>query len=170
MAPTTFYRVVDGTSQSRLDRYGHLLAADSTSYVTFKPRGAEEKENLETEFLNHMDWRNREDTVFISVYSDEEKAWAEAQRRVRAGREKVLILKIDVSKRAPERMEYRNVRKLAAKLGVTIHGRAWHNSHYEYVFLHRTRARAIVRAYLLKRKGTAGMRFVVRVDRLHRRS
>ena len=85
--------------------------------------------------------------MFLSVYSDRETAWAEAKRRERRGRVEVRILEIDVSQCPKGTMQYRNVRKLAKKLGVWIPDEAWHNSLYEYVFLHRIPSDAIVQEF-----------------------
>lgn len=149
MAPTTFYRVVDEFSQTRVAGYG-LLAADSRSFITFEPRNNTKRRlSLEMELHNHLNWANREPTVFISVYSDQDTAWAEARRRERSGRTKVTVMTINVSKCAfdctHKRLEYRNVRKLASKLEIWIDDGAWHNSEHEWIFLHRIPSHAIVR-------------------------
>lgn len=144
MAGTTFYRVIDETSQSRFtNRYG-LLAADSRTPATFDPRNCTERAIVRTELDNHLHWARDVPTVFLSVYSDRETALAEANRREKRGRVEVRILEIDVSQCPKGTMQYRNVRKLAKKLGVWIPDEAWHNSLYEYVFLHRIPSGAIV--------------------------
>jgi hypothetical protein len=147
MAGTTFYRVIDETSQSRFtNRYG-LLAADSRTPATFDPRNHRERARVRTELDNHLYWARDVPTVFLSVYSDRKTARAEAKRRERRGRVEVRILEIDVSQCPKRTMQYRNVRKLAKKLRVRIPDEAWHNSLYEYVFLHRIPSDAIVQEF-----------------------
>jgi hypothetical protein len=48
----------------------------------------------------------------------------------------VIIYKIDMDD-ACERVEYRDVRRLAKKLNLWIEEEAWHNSEHEWIFLNR---------------------------------
>ena len=76
------------------------------------------------------------------MYCDEEVAFREAERRVGEGRKDVRVYKIITQK--TERMEYRNIRLLAERLGLYIPERAWNNSKYEYIVLHHIPDSAIV--------------------------
>jgi len=64
-----------------------------------------------------------------------ETARKEAMRRKKEGKRNVTITVIDTSK-PRRRVEYRNARGLASRLGCEIPEQAWHNSKYEWLFLH----------------------------------
>jgi hypothetical protein len=82
-------------------------------------------------------------TVLISTYSKEEVASREADRRVREGKKKVVVYKID-SRKKDRPMEYRELRPLMLKLGLEIPERAWNNSKYEYVVLYNVPESAVL--------------------------
>jgi hypothetical protein len=93
--------------------------------------------------MNHLDWSNRRPTPFISMYNDETVAVEEAERRKRRGMKNVTITVVDVEK-VRGRVQYRNVRRLLARQrGRWIPEKAWHNSEYEYIFLHHIPDRAV---------------------------
>ena len=145
MAPRKYWRVQDEHSQSRYDERWGMLAGDPHSSIDFNPRGWEEEDVFINELENHLDWGNREPTVFISVYTDEDRAYEEAERRMERGRQQVVVHEI-----VPLRdhsMEYRSVRGLAEWWGVEIPEEAYRNSEYEYVFLHQIVPEAVVRTH-----------------------
>jgi len=78
---------------------------------------------------------NRVPMPFISMYCDKIAAFRGAERRVRDGKKDVRVYTINM-RRSDERVEYRNIRLLAEKLGFEIPERALNNSEYEYVLLH----------------------------------
>ncbi|KAL8299185.1 hypothetical protein RB601_003617 [Gaeumannomyces tritici] len=127
-----FYRVEDEDSRRRIAP-GSGFYAPGESEVGFENGW---------ELVAHLDWRNREPTSFISVYSRKDVALREAHRRKRQGKRDVTVTEIDVSL-APWRLEFRNMRRLCASLEVYIETEAWHNSEYEWVFLHCIPKRAI---------------------------
>lgn len=138
-APRVFYRVEDADSGAYfIDEQG-ILAADTDTVVYFGDKGP----TLLDMFEEHLDWSNRYPTPFISTYSNEDVAWREAHRRIRQGKDEVKVYKID-TRETRERVEYRNVRKLARSLGFRIQDNAWNNSEYEWIFLHRIPYDAVV--------------------------
>jgi hypothetical protein len=131
MAPRVFYRVEDADSSARyLDGEG-IFAADIDTVVYFGNMG----DALFDQVEQHLKWRNRNPTPFISTYCDESAARREAERRDRQGKKNVKIYKIDMDD-TPERREYRDVRRLARNLRLRIETNAWHNSEHEWIFLH----------------------------------
>ncbi|EOA85396.1 uncharacterized protein SETTUDRAFT_42465 [Exserohilum turcica Et28A] len=130
-APHILYRVEDESSRARYIDDTGIFAEDTDTDVNFTAK----TNTLLHLIAQHLDWRNREATPFISMYSDEDVAWREAERRVRTGKQDVRIYKIDTYA-CEERTEYRNIRLLAKKLGLYIHEEAWNNSMHEYIFLH----------------------------------
>lgn len=131
MAPRVFYRVEDADSGARFVKKVGILAADTDTVVDFEG----EQAALPDQVKRHLDWGNRIPTPFISTYSSEFTARNEAERRLRRGKVDVTIYKID-TRSTHKRVEYRDVRRLADKLRVTIQDEAWHNSKYEWIFLH----------------------------------
>ncbi len=139
MTPYIFYRVEDRDSRAQyLDQEG-IFAEDTNTEVDLFGSSRRLCSQLE----NHLDWGSRIPTVFISAYCDEEVAWSEANRRVRDGKEGVVVHTIDIRKR-DRPVEYRNIRLLAKRLGVWIPECAWNNSKYEYIFLHHVPESAVV--------------------------
>jgi hypothetical protein len=122
---------------------GDIFAADRRSWVDFGARCGRAGARLERYLRNHLRWSNTTKTPFISTYADKGTAFREALRRVREGMENVTISIID-PRRARPRVEFRNVRGLAENLRYEIPDKAWHNSKFEYIFLHRIPACAIV--------------------------
>lgn len=131
MAPNIFYRVEDKHSRAQYIEDEGIFAEDIDTSVNFRRLGT----NLLHQIEQHLDWSNRNPTPFISMYSDKYVAQREAERRVLSGKKDVRIYKIDTYA-SEERMEYRNIRLLAQKLGLFIFHEAWHNSEHEYIFLH----------------------------------
>jgi hypothetical protein len=138
MAPRVFYRVEDADSSARYVDGKGILAADTKTVVNFGDKG----DTLLRQVKQHLHWGNRRPTPFISTYCDESAALREADRRV--GRDKdVTVYKIDMDD-THERVEYRDVRRLATKLGLRIEPNAWHNSKHEWIFLRHVPDEAVV--------------------------
>jgi hypothetical protein len=142
------YRVEGHLSLVRTSTRRGAVAADVESWVDFGASTDYELAQLTGQLDNHLEWRNRTKTPFISTYDNYPAAYEEALRRKRSGWKNVTIIVIDI-REAGCRVEYRNVRKLAKKLGYRIPDRAWRNSEFEYIFLHRIPASAIMRVIKL---------------------
>ena len=139
MAPSILYRVEDKDSRAQYSVGGGIYAEDRNTPANI--RGA--SWGLYNELKNHIDWKSRTPTVFISAYYKEEVALREAHRRVRDGKEEVVVYQIDIGKR-DRRVEYREMRRLATKLRLEIPDCAWNNSKYEYIFLYHVPESAVV--------------------------
>lgn len=135
MWSTLQYRVQDSHSQAHLIPGRGVHAGLTRSGVSFRRDRRSDVILLQMHLHNHLDWYNTQKTPLISTYHSREVAYAEALRRRRSGKKDVIIICIDVT-RARETVHYRNMRKLARKCEVKIPYRAWHNSQFEYVFLH----------------------------------
>lgn len=139
-----FYRVEDEYSQARTaDRRG-IWAGERRARVDFKARHGCKPKALDQHVMNHLDWSNRRPTPFISMYKDYTVAFEEANRRKRRGMKKVAITVVDVRK-VYGKVKFRNVRRLAHRLQRWIPKKAWHNSKYEYIFLHHIPDRAVTK-------------------------
>lgn len=138
-APRKFWRVEDSRSRACYVEGEGILAEDTYARVGFEVRGAALRGHL----ARHLDWSNTRATPFVSVYSDEGTAWWEAERRFDAGKRDVVVYKIDVDC-SYERVEYRNVRRLAGFLEMEIEDKARNNSKYEWIFLHDVPDSAVV--------------------------
>jgi len=139
VAPTILYRVEDEDSRGRYLSGKGILAEDTETRVDFR----RPSQQLCNELENHIDWSSVVPTVLISTYSKEEVALREADRRVRQGKKKVVVYKID-SQKKDRPMEYRELRPLMLKLGLEIPGRALNNSKYEYVVLYNVPESAVL--------------------------
>lgn len=139
MGPRVFYRVEDTSSRARYIDGEGIFAEDTDTVVRFANKGTALLDQIE----QHLDWGNRHPTPFISTYCEESVAWREAERRLGQGKENVTIYKIDMDE-SYERAEYRDVRLLAKRLGLYINDYAWHNSMYEWIFLHHVPDNAVV--------------------------
>lgn len=142
MAPQMLYRVEDRGSRARTTWRG-ARAGNITSQVSLWAREGPRFRQLAYHFRNHLKWRNRTDTPFISVYADESVAHEEASRRKRRGQKDVVLIVFDISQ-ADRRVDYCNVRYLAATRFWRIPRQAWDNSECEYIVLRRIPASAIV--------------------------
>ncbi|KAJ6192303.1 hypothetical protein J3E72DRAFT_145997, partial [Bipolaris maydis] len=93
-------------------------------------------------FGGHLRWWVRRASPFISTYSSKRVVRKQAEQRVREGKKNVTIYEIDVNA-SNMRVEYRNVRRLADKLGMIIPRYAWHNSKHEWIVLGHIPDRAV---------------------------
>jgi hypothetical protein len=137
------YRVESKDSRARYYDGKGIYAEDTETRVDFDLPSPDLGSHVE----NHVDWGNRTATPFISAYSKKRTAVAEACRRMRCGKEEVMVTVMNIKGTetwSDSRVEYRNLRKLAKKLGVTIPNYAWRNSKFEYIILHHVPESAIV--------------------------
>jgi hypothetical protein len=130
-APTTFFRVESESSCAR-QREGRGIVAQRRSTLKFSWDCSEIQEMV----LNHLDWWSQIPSPFISVYSDRKRAEQEADRRVKTGQVDVVIWEIN-TKKAKNKAQYRNLRRLAKKGGIKIPKVARNNSKYEWLFLNK---------------------------------
>lgn len=144
-APTKFFRVDDADSRAVYIKGEGIFAEDDYKWVDFDGTGA----RLFGQIKRHLRWANRRPTQFISAYFDKDVAWREAERRRLDGKKDVRIHIINTKKRK-EAIEYRYVRRLAKKVGLSIRDEAWNNSKYEYIFLRRIPQSMIVKTIKLE--------------------
>ncbi|KAI0967658.1 hypothetical protein F4678DRAFT_445118 [Xylaria arbuscula] len=135
-SPRCFWRVEDENSQART-RNSEIRAAGVGG--DFRHMSPQLRECLE----RHLDWADRTPSPFISAYCDEDAANREVNRRLDRGKRHVTITKIDVTDLDYGTVEFRNLRRLAANLGLWIQELAWNNSEHEYIFLHHIPSKAI---------------------------
>jgi hypothetical protein len=94
MAPNIYYRVQDSSSRASWTETG-FKAEDTHTDVNF--------DYLSVWLFNvlgeHLDWASPTPSPLISVYSDKRTAMREAQRRVEAGKQEVVICVIDIRER-----------------------------------------------------------------------
>ncbi|KAF2137796.1 uncharacterized protein K452DRAFT_204014, partial [Aplosporella prunicola CBS 121167] len=132
-----YWRVQDEYSGTYYSPGYGFFARDTSSEIDFT-----RNHMVHDALAKHLDWGNRCPTPFISVYCDEETAFEEADRRVLRRNGNVTVSKIH-TRRSQCPLEYRNVQILAIKHDVWIPERAFHNSKFEYVFLHHIPAECI---------------------------
>jgi hypothetical protein len=143
MAPCIFYRVESSSSRAKYCDGKGIFAEDTKLMLSFDSNHPQ----LRPKVKNHLNWNCQVPSPFISVYANKHTAMWEAKRRIEAKHRDVCYFKIDVRRiwRKPcERVEYRNMRKLAKKLQIKIRNRALNNSKHEYIFLHHVPDDAIV--------------------------
>lgn len=136
------FRVEDAESRAHLTPDG--IRSGSNTKVNFGCRTFWEKRRLLELVQNHLDWGSRPDTPFISVYGDWDRAYREAERRVRAGKIDVVIHEIFIDYDSEGEVQFRHVPKLMQKLGAEIPGKAAHNAEFEFIFLHRIPRKFII--------------------------
>ena len=117
-APHIFYRVEDEDSDARYYPNAGIFAGARVIDINLNPY---KDPSLHEEVERHLDWRNRISSPFISVYSDQEVACKEAERRVKDGKMNVRLRVIDTMQFDQNScLEYRRLRRLAKKLGLYI--------------------------------------------------
>jgi hypothetical protein len=136
-----YYRVEDEGSQA-ITRPRKGVSAPGRAKIDFDASDGRALRDLKRNVKNHIDWRSRYTSSLISTYDDAKVAFKEAERRMRCGRRNVTITVIDVRK-VFWQVQYRNLRLLADRWSIRIPRKAWHNSEYEYIFLHYIPQRAV---------------------------
>ncbi len=124
------WRVEDASSRAQWTPNGILSGSDDL--VEFQANTRQEKETLREAMLAHLDWGNRVDTPFISVYKSNYRAVKEANRRLDAGKANVVIHEIVIDESCRGRVQFRYVPKLMCAFDEGFTG-----AKYEFVFLHR---------------------------------
>jgi hypothetical protein len=148
--PLIFFRVQDDGSQTHYYKHSGILSRNQ-SHASFDPRVPETLESIQ----DHLDWASREPSAYISVYSDKTTAFVEARRRLANGHKDVVIVEID-TREGHEMVQYRNVRRMAHRYGIWVPEKAWNNSKYEWLFLHRVPDSMIVRYRTASNKDDVG--------------
>jgi hypothetical protein len=144
--PTVFFRVQDEYSQAQYREHRGILSKNQSN-ASFDPRLSKTRQTIQ----DHLDWASRKSSAFISVYSDWATANREARRRLADGHESVVIWKINTRK-GHSIAQYRNIRLLALRCRIWVPHKAWNNSEYEWLFLHRVPESMIVRYLMLFQK------------------
>jgi hypothetical protein len=137
--PSVFFRVQDEYSRAQHHEHRGILSANQSN-ASFDTRLRKTRRTIQ----DHLDWSSKKPSPYVSVYSDWETALREARRRLADGHEEVVIWKIDTRK-GDEKAQYRNIRPLAHKSGIFVPKRAWNNSTYEWLFLHRIPTSMVVK-------------------------
>lgn len=137
-----FYRVEDHDSCAVTSRSEGIWAA-GTCALRMDARRGRDWAKLGHAVKHHLDWNSRCASPFLSTYSDRDVAFDIARGRKRMGNINVTITVIDVE-RVRGQVEFRKVRPLAERLGISISDRAWHNSWHEWIFLHHIPPAAVI--------------------------
>lgn len=139
-----FYRVYHSGSISQYDDDDGFLAGDPNRDLDFNPRTQREKTELTQLLEQHLDWYNRDRTPFISMYKKLQTAIETAKAWERRGKRNVRIAGID--RDALENygyVRYRNVRRLAGKLGLWIDREIWQSTENELIVFRQIPAGAV---------------------------
>lgn len=131
-APTIFFRVQDEDSRDQYRDSKGIYATAQSNSMLFDIK--KHYYDIRDEVVKHLNWDNRDPTCLISTYANESVAQDQAQRRIDNGKEEVVILVIDTSQYLGG-AQYRDLRKLVEKIGLSIPKKAGNNSEYEWVFL-----------------------------------
>ena len=130
----TLYRLQDDESHTLYNKDYGFLARDLRTEINFNPRCKSEKSVLFRTLDLHLDWGNRIDTPFISVYDDRDTAIEYAMMRLNRGKTGVRIGEIEVGWHND--VEFRSVPKLAESKEYEIDYRALSHSRHECLVLH----------------------------------
>jgi len=129
LLPEKVWMVTHSKSQSRLDAgTGDRVAADSNTNISDQP-------SLKRAAEQHFDWRCREPSCFLSVFSD----WQQA-RRWAGQRDGIVSIHEVYTGRLPADTYVFDAYRLCGRLGI-----AHAHSAHELIFLHRIPGRALGR-------------------------
>jgi ribosomal protein L16/L10AE len=129
-----FWRVTDETSVAQYCPGEGFIAGHPSSTVTLVPSSSKELKKAKTYIERHLNWRNTSPTPFVSVYTDRKTAENGAQRRVRDGKENVIMWMIKVHE-DDDGVEWDTVRALKRDLDFLIEEEALHNAEHEALFV-----------------------------------
>jgi hypothetical protein len=136
---------VEDDSSNASYREGDGIRAASMHYIPMYPRGNEKKMDwLDDELSRHLDWYNEKPSPFISVSTDREWAFGEANRREKYGKTDVVVYEIRAEGNRGTYWE--SVEDLLDMVDSDTPGCADHPStENEYLFLHHIPEKFIVR-------------------------
>ena len=137
---SVFYRVQDDSSATQFDDEDGFIAGDE-DYLEMYPRSRAGILELSKVLAKHLDWSDRDPSPFISAYSDKTTAYNNAESRVLDGHTNVVVVEINVKYKY--RLYHWPLRAVAKAVGLEIELKAWHNSKFEEIFLHRIPWKAI---------------------------
>lgn len=141
-----FYRVYHSGSVSQYDDVDGFLAGDPNRDLDFNPTTRRERTELTQLLDQHLDWYNREPTPFISMYKNLQTAIETAKAWERKGKWNVRIASIDRDTlESYGYVRYRNVRRLAGKLGLWIEREIWQSTENELIVFRQIPAGAVTR-------------------------
>lgn len=143
-----FWRVTSASSAAQFYPREGFRALNDTDGITLYPNSRREAEMLLDHTTRHLQWGNRIPTSLISTYIDDGPANHEAQRRVQAGEEDVILWEMELDESVEEDdVEWAGMYYLAKKLGFWIPTDAFHNARHEVLFVD-----LIPRHYFLRRQ------------------
>ena len=129
-----FWRVTDANTAAKYHRGNGFIAGEPHAVVTLNPSTPLEVEDTKMYILQHLNWRNRRPTPFISVYTDFETAENEALRRRKESKKDVVLWEICLDDE--DDLEWGTMYKLKGDLGFWIQEYAFHNAKYEALIVH----------------------------------
>jgi len=126
------YCVLSESSGARYSEEEGILAEDRKTGVDFDSNDMQ----LRPKVANHLDRSCKKPSPFISVYADRDAACLEVERSLEREDHELCFFIVDFSKSC-ERVEYRSVRKLAARdrLDIWIDNCAYEFTKHEYLVL-----------------------------------
>ncbi|CAI7594820.1 unnamed protein product [Penicillium palitans] len=100
-----FWRVTSASSAAQFYPGEGFRALNKTDEITLYPNSRREAKMLLDHTTRHLEWGNRIPTSLISTYSDDRPAKHEAQRRVQAGEEDVILWEMELDKDVEDDVE-----------------------------------------------------------------
>ncbi|CRL28547.1 unnamed protein product [Penicillium camemberti] len=131
----SFWRVTSASSAAQFYPGEGFRALNETDRITLYPNSRHEHQMLLDHTTRHLEWGNRIPTSLISTYDDFRTAKHEAQRRVQAGEEDVILWEMELDEDVEDDVEYADMHSLARKLRIWIDDNAYHNARHEVVFV-----------------------------------
>lgn len=129
-----FYRVTDEDSVAAYEKGQGFIAGDTSFPITLNPVIQDDAIELKGHIQQHLKWKNRKPTPFISTYLNYHAAKTEALRRTRDGKKRVVLWTISLDD--DDNLEWATVYELKRELGFWIPDNAFHNAKYEALFVH----------------------------------
>jgi hypothetical protein len=115
---------------------GEGILAAWDEWIPMYPRGERERKKLKDEVHAHLDWSNRDPTPFISVTTDEEWAFEQANRR-REEQERRDIVVYEICAEGNRGVHWGRVGTWLRRAGSeTPEYAAFRSTENEYLFLH----------------------------------
>lgn len=129
-----FWRVTEKYSVAAFEPGQGFIAGDTSFSVTLDPVIQDDAIEIEEHIKRHLNWKNKNSTPFISAYLDFHMAKIEALRRMKDGKESVVLWKIRLY--VGNEIEWVTINGLKRNLGFWISENAFHNARYGAVFVH----------------------------------
>ncbi|KOS45952.1 hypothetical protein ACN38_g3117 [Penicillium nordicum] len=130
------WRVTDASSAAQYHPGVGFLALNSEGIITLSPKTAHERDTAVMHIKRHERWGNRRATPLISTYNLHCRATKEAQRRVDAGEQNVILWEIRLDGNDDQDdVEYAEVYDLVEELDFQIPEIAERNAEHEVLFV-----------------------------------